>query len=332
MAQAPQSAHESPRVDSVRVARRQLLTSRSTSDLPPPRVVLHLPDLNALDGVVLGPPKPIAHRRYDAAHTAAEEGGRRRGQKTREARDRDGDDDVREKSAPTPIAPTLANVLRVPLSELAPKWADATNIQRLGRLIVLLQQPKMLLAAIVAAGLQLAAILAMLTGQTPPDQTKTPNNGGTQVATAPAPSIPHTHSHGDRPIHTPASMGFGLPMMPSGGAAPPHNSPPQNVAGPSQAPALPAAQSLPGMGPNDLPGWQSAPNLAGPSFSPPVGPTGGSTSLAPSQPTAAAPGSAAVTAETLPAAATSVAKPAGRPTRARLVGTIKNTNPGGAQQ
>lgn len=337
MAQAPYSSHESSRVDSVRVARRQLLT-RTASELPPPRVVLHLPDLNALDGVVLGPPKPAAQRRFDAAHTADE--ARTRG--SRPERDsyksRAADDD--DHMMPQPVEPTLANVFRVPLGQLAPKILDTTNIQRIGKLLVLLQQPKMLLAAIIAAGLQLAAVLAMFTGQAPTDQAKSPNSGSgnSQVATSgPGVGPIAGHRHPDRinsggAIRTPASMGFGLPQIPSGGSAPSENvaTAPSAPTGP-QAPSLPPPQSLPGANPSELPSW-GGPSLAGAPTAAPAVPTDGAPALAPPKPADVAPGSSAVTASTAP-----VATSANKPTRAKLVGTIKTLSndsptPGGAKQ
>jgi hypothetical protein len=319
MAQAPYSSHESSRVDSVRVARRQLLT-RTASELPPPRVVLHLPDLNALDGVVLGPPKPAAQRRFDAAHTADE--ARMRGSRPERDSYKSRAADDEDHMMPQPVEPTLANVLRVPLGQLAPKLLDTTNIQRIGKLLVLLQQPKMLLAAIIAAGLQLAAVLAMFTGQAPTDQSKSPNSGGgghSQVATSgPSGGPGGGHRHPERingggSIRTPASMGFGLPQLPAGGSAPPENvaAAPQAANGPG-APTLPPPQSLPGASPSELPSW-GGPNLAG-------------------APTAApAPGSIAVTAGTA-----SPATSANKPTRAKLIGTIKTLSndspaPGGAK-
>jgi hypothetical protein len=326
MAQAPYSSHESSRVDSVRVARRQLLT-RTTAELPPPRVVLHLPDLNALDGVVLGPPKPAAQRRFDAAHTSAEESRTRGSRSERDSYKSRAIDDADDGALPQPVEPTLANVLRVPLRQLAPKLLDTNNIQRIGKLLVLLQQPKMLLAAIIAAGLQLAAVLAMFTGQAPPDQGKSPNSGGgnSQVAVSGPNSGPGGgpiagHRHPDRingggAIRTPASMGFGLPQLPSSGSAPPENIatvPQANAPTGPQAPSLPPPQSLPGATPSELPSW-GGPNLAGAPTAAPV------------------PGSNAVTVGTATPGTS-----ANKPTRAKLIGTIKTLSndspaPGGAK-
>lgn len=309
MAQATYASNDSSRVDSVRVARRQLLTARSNSELPPPRVVLHLPDLNALDGVVLGPPKPITHRRYDAAH----DGANATAQKARTPQTE------QEPTTLGPIAPTLANVLRVPLGRLAPKLASATNLERIGKLIVLLQQPKMLLAAVVAAGLQLAAVLAMITGQAPPDgSTKSPTYGtDSHVATGAPAGAPAVDAKGNV-LRTPATIGFGLP--PSPGGIPPTG----NVAGPALVPSLPPPQNLPGATPGELPSWQAAPNIVG---APDASPTSGRPTLAPPPPTGANATNAATT-ET-----STVAKPASasRPTRAKLVGTIKNLSTSGAR-
>ncbi|MBN8627954.1 MAG: hypothetical protein J0M17_20950, partial [Planctomycetes bacterium] len=311
------------RVDSVRVARRQLLT-RTTAELPPPRVVLHLPDLNALDGVVLGPPKPAAQRRFDAAHTAEE--SRTRGSRSeRDSYKSRAIDDADDGALPQPVEPTLANVLRVPLRQLAPKLLDTNNIQRIGKLLVLLQQPKMLLAAIIAAGLQLAAVLAMFTGQAPTDQSKSPNSGGDNSPVAVSgpnagpsggPIAGHRHPdpiNGGGAIRTPASMGFGLPQLPAGGS-----SPPENIAVGPTAPSLPPPQSLPGANPTELPSW------GGPSIA-------GAPTSAPPNPAEALPGSSAVTVGTAPTSTS-----AGKPTRAKLIGTIKTLSndspaPGGAK-
>lgn len=273
------------RVDSVRVARRQLLTARATSEQPPPRVVLHLPDLNALDGVVLGPPKPITHRRFDGAHTADD---------TYPSSSRTPREDSRAE-APARTAPTLANVLRVPLGKLVPQLAQGTTLEKIGKLIILAQQPKMLFAAIVAAALQLAAVLTMFTGEgTPGDQTKSHDDGHHDHGHVAAHSDEHFSGFAPSAgssgrIRTPASVGFASPSTPSTSG---------NVAGPTLAPTLapklPSPQNLPGAAPGDLP-WQAPAEMA----------TSGSPTLAPP-------------------------KTAGKPTRAKLVGTIKSLGNSGA--
>ena len=277
------------RVDSVRVARRQLLTARATSDQPPPRVVLHLPDLNALDGVVLGPPKPITHRRFDGAHTAEDNYP----PSSRSPRDESRAD------APSRTEPTLANVLRVPLGKLMPQLAKGTTLEKIGKLIILAQQPKMLFAAIVAAALQLAAVLAMFTGEgTTGEQTKSPTENHHDHDHDHGHVVAHSDEHfpGFAPstgssgrIRTPASVGFAAPSTPATSG---------NVAGPTLAPplapSLPPPQGLPGTAPGDLP-WQAPADMA----------TSGSPTLAPP-------------------------KTGGKPTRAKLVGTIKSLGNSGA--
>lgn len=273
------------RVDSVRVARRQLLTARATAEQPPPRVVLHLPDLNALDGVVLGPPKPITHRRFDSAHTADD---------TYPSPSRPPRDDARA-DAPSRTEPTLANVLRVPLDKIVPQLTKGTTLEKIGKLIILAQQPKMLFAAIVAAALQLAAVLTMFTGGgTSNDQTQSPaddhhDHGHAVVhsGTHPGGFAPTSGTSGQ--IRTPASIGFATPSTPATSG---------NVAGPTLAPtlapSLPPPQGLPGAAPGDLP-WQAPGEMA----------TSGSPTLAPP-------------------------KAAAKPTRAKLVGTIKSLGTNGA--
>ncbi|MBA4015957.1 MAG: hypothetical protein C0483_02085 [Pirellula sp.] len=289
---APSFTNDPGRVDSVRIARRQLLTARATSEQPPPRVVLHLPDLNALDGVVLGPPKPITHRRFDAAHTADD---------AYPPPSRETQADARQK-APVRTEPTLANVFRVPLGKLMPQLASGTTLEKIGKLIILVQQPKMLLAAIVAAALQLAAVLAMFVGEgTTSDQTKSPaddhhdhHDHGHVAAHADGHFkgfVPTTGSSGQ--IRTPASTGFATPSAPStpgtsGSVAGP-------TLAPTLAPTLPPPQSLPGAAPGEELPWQAPANMA----------TSGAPTLTPP-------------------------KSAGKPTRAKLVGTIKSLGTSGA--
>lgn len=275
------------RVDSVRVARRQLLTARATSEQPPPRVVLHLPDLNALDGVVLGPPKPITHRRFDGAHTADD---------AYPSSSRGPRDDSRT-DAPSRTEPTLANVFKVPLGKLVPQLAKGTTLEKIGKLIILAQQPKMLFAAIVAAALQLAAVLTMFTGEgTPSDHAQSPvddhhdHDHGHVVVHSDAHSTGVAPTRGTREqIRTPASIGFATPSNPGTSG---------NVAGPTLAPtlapSLPPPQGLPGAAPGDLP-WQASADMV----------TSGSPAVAPP-------------------------KTAGKPTRAKLVGTIKSLGTSGA--
>ncbi len=150
------------RKESVRSVRRTLPTARRAGEPVPPRVVLHLPDLDALSAVALGPPKPASYRRLDAAHPTTSQ--RHAPRKTR--------DEPEPSAAAADVGPTLTSLLKEPLRKFVPSLtADPESI---GRWILLLQQPKVLLAAVLAVGLQLAAVLAMITGQKEPAPATSP--------------------------------------------------------------------------------------------------------------------------------------------------------------
>src|SRR5688572_7433148 len=208
------------------VTRRHLLTSHGSQHAPP-SVVLHLPDLDALSAVALGPPQRSARRRVDAPHYVTANRP-----------------DENNAAAPTAEGdPTrqLLKILRVPLLRSAPQWL-AGGGAALGRSLVLLQQPKMALAAVVAIGLQLAAVLAMFSGTGKHDAT----DGAAGGAGSPGVSAPiAVHGGPNDPIQTPATVFGGSPALPP--------------------------QTLPGLDAEDLPAWPgagSAPKLVGPSALP----------------------------------------------------------------
>jgi len=247
MSPTPRSPTDDARGEPVRPARRPL-TVRGVQQLPAPRVVLHLPDLEALSSVSLGPPQPAARRRVDPAHVvepAAET------------------DSATRASAPSNTAtgrPSLAKFLKVPLDKLTPENI-ANGGKKLGQLALLIQQPKMMLAAVAAVALQLAALLAMFTGS----GDKQPETSGDR------PHGVHSHApHGApivdnrRPIQTPLNSAPSQysPMFPSIG---PWSQSPISVAQPSPP------QTLPGVQTDELPAWPGAegPSLVGT----PVGPT-----------------------------------------------------------
>lgn len=233
------SSNDAGRESPVRVVRRQLITARGSQEMPTPRVVLHLPDLDALQTVALGPVRPSTRRRIDAAHGV--EPTSTRTSRSREAKHL-GDE---EEEAP---ANPLLNLLRVPVGKwLAPLAGGKLTA---GSLVALLQQPKVLLGAIVAVAMQLAAVLAMLGGgssdkQTPPVAS---SNTGTPAVGESSKSGAHgeqdrrfdqhaEHRHG--PIRTPlnALTSDGKPFI-----------------GPS---LLPAPQALSGVDARDVPPWQA---------------------------------------------------------------------------
>jgi hypothetical protein len=241
MSPTPRSVSEdAARGEPVRPARRPLAV-RGVQDLPAPRVVLHLPDLEALTSVALGPPQPAARRRVDPPHVvrAAVES-----------------ESAAKTAGTASTGPTLVNLFKVPLDKLT-----AENIvqggKKLGQIALWLQQPKMMLAAVAAVALQLAAVLAMLTGTG--DKPAQPTGDG--------PRRNEHAQHGPqgggivdhrRPIQTPVNAPGQYSPMPHYG--PGYGGPqrgPISVAQPSPP------QPLPGVQPDELPAW---PGAAGPSF------------------------------------------------------------------
>lgn len=268
------SSQEAGREPSVRVVRRQLITAHGAKEMPTPRVVLHLPDLDALQTVALGPVRSSgSRRRVDSAHDVEPTAKRTtRKQETKNT----ADDDKGE----LPASPLL-NLLRVPLK----KWLTTEGAGKFtaGSLVVLMQQPKVMLGAIVALGMQLAAILAMLGGGDTADKSANPSSApagdvahshsheshGPQTRIAPAPKPADQHAaHDRRPIQTP------LNAVTSDG---------KPFAGPS---LLPAPQALSGVDPKDVPPWQApVTNLPTPTATP----TRSATIAAPSPSPSAAP-------------------------------------------
>jgi hypothetical protein len=180
--------------------------------------------LEALSAVALGPPTPAARRRVDSGHTET------RAQES-----------FAKPTTAVPVADgdssqNLARLFRALPGKFAAQWLTGGPTM-LGKTLVLLQQPKMALAAVVAIGLQLAAVLAMLTGDG-----KTNSNPSAAVD-APAAAVPLAAQGGPRdPIQTPMSVFGGGPVTPP--------------------------QTLPGLDAHDLPAWPgetTLPSLAGPS-------------------------------------------------------------------
>jgi hypothetical protein len=237
------TSQDAGREPSVRVVRRQLITAHGAKEMPTPRVVLHLPDLDALQTVALGPVRSGgSRRRIDSAHDVEPTAKRT----TRKQEAKKGEDSEKAELPATP----LLNLLRVPLK----KWLTTEGAGKLtaGSLVVLMQQPKVMLGAIVALGMQLAAILAMLGGGTADKSANSPTPAGDvahshshgshgpepRISPAPKPADQHA-AHDRRPIQTPlnAVTADGKPF-----------------AGPS---LLPAPQALSGIDPKDLPPWQA---------------------------------------------------------------------------
>lgn len=200
--------------------RRHLLTSPG-SPAAPPRVVLHLPDLEALSAVALGPPKPT-RRRIDRAHTV-------------EAMADDAETNAATKEHAGPFR-QIAQLLRGPLTKAVPEVLSGGGAL-LGKTLIVLQHPKLLIAALVAVGLQLAAVLSLLSGVGQDGTTSPSTDGATNIVT----SIPLPKAGPDDPIQTPLSV-FG---------------------GPTPTPP----QTLPGLDSHDLPTWPSDTALSGPAES-----------------------------------------------------------------
>lgn len=253
------TSQDAGRESPVRVVRRQLITAHGAKEMPTPRVVLHLPDLDALQTVALGPVRPSgSRRRIDAAHDVEPTANRSSRKPDAKISADDGSSDD--------VASPLLNLLRIPIK----KWLSTEGAGKLtaGSLVVLMQQPKVMLGAIVALGMQLAAILAMLGGGG-----STADKSSSPATPTAGESVAHTHgntshgpnpqsatdqrgdhrhaAHDHRPIQTP------LNAMTADG---------KPFAGPS---LLPAPQSLSGVDPKDVPPWQAPmTNLPTPSAAP----------------------------------------------------------------
>lgn len=238
MASTPSSQNSADRDRAAPVTRRQLLTARGSQDAPP-RVVLHLPDLDALSAVALGPPRPAERRRFDAAHAVVAD---RHEDRT------DAKAESKTKPLSAAVKQQLFELAKAPVGELYQQVAPNGKLS-IPRLVVLLQSPKLLLAGVMAIGLQFAAILAMFTGGSVPD----PNASTDTVAGAPSVSLPQVSwppaspSVGaPGPIHTPLSAPNSFaPSLPGTGSGP------TIVA----QPTLPPPQSLPGLKAGDVPPW-----------------------------------------------------------------------------
>ena len=123
--------------------------------------------------------------------------------------------------------------------------------KKLGQIALWIQQPKMMLAAVAAVALQLAAVLAMLTGSgdTVPDGADSHNHARSPHG---APIVDHR-----RPIQTPlnAPAGQYSPMLPNFGPG----------RGPVSVVQPTPPQPLPGVNTDELPAWPGAdgPSLVG---------------------------------------------------------------------
>lgn len=322
------SSDDARRDGSVRVARRALLTARTAADKPP-RVVLHLPDLDALSAVALGPAKPTSHRRLDQRHalpTAPTSSARQ------------SDDDQAPRSSQ--VAPILTTLLREPLKKFVPQLASGgVNV---AQWIAIIQQPKMILAAVVAVGLQLAAVLAMLSGNK--DAGPTPSGSReTDMAGAPAQTAPYSRGPLEfgRPIQTPLTTAPESLSWENAARTPP----------PPWPQTYPAPQPLPGP---VVVAQPTAPSVAagGAEFHQlPQFPTGGAPTMAPpvSLPALAGPPTSSVPSATQPAVgsgpemfpsatqsnddrrSTPAVTVGSGSARARLRGTIKKPSDAGQQ-
>jgi len=224
---SPQPEPRKPR--EVPVSRRHLVTARGSQDAAP-RVVLRLPDLDALAAVALGPAQPATRRRFDAAHHGdVADRSTKRTLPTLEP------SETTTTTTTITTQSALTHLFRIPAGKLLPAWTVG-GATVLGKTWVLLQQPKMALAAVMAIGLQLAAVLAMLTG------------GGNTASKSPTDDV----------LAAP-SVVFPGPLQPAGPYDPIQT--PATVFGRPAAP-----QPLPGFGPGELPAWpgdQPVPKVAG---------------------------------------------------------------------
>jgi hypothetical protein len=200
-----------------------------------------------LTSVALGPPQPTARRRIDPAHVV---------QATAEA------EPAPRSTQPASNGPSLVNLLKVPLEKFTPENI-VQGSKKIGQIALWLQQPKMMLAAVAAVALQLAAVLAMLTGSG--DKPADESSGGARQ---------HDHAqHGPhglpgtgivdhrRPIQTPINAPSQYSPMPSEFG--PRSTGPQR--GPASVAQPSPPQPLPGVQPDELPAWPGAegPSLVG---------------------------------------------------------------------
>ncbi len=249
------------------VSRRHLLTTRGSPETPP-RVVLHLPDLDALSAVAIGPPRPASRRRVDPPHTVMQELAAAERPETKSHR------------VASAVRKQLVDLVRAPVGQVIEQVAPNGKLS-LPRLLIVMQQPKLLLAGVAALGLQFAAIIAMFTGGSTTIDPAVDPSGAPQMA-MPQVSMPSPSSMigGNGPIQTPLSAPqtlFGTPIGPPGSVL---------VA----QPALPPPQPLPGLDSRDVPPWATGNSAnvstnsgSGPQIAPPLANQPGSLS-APSLP------------------------------------------------
>jgi hypothetical protein len=274
MSPTPRSpTDDAARGESVRPARRPLAV-RGVQELPAARVVLHLPDLEALTSVALGPPQPTSRRRVDPPHVV---------QPAAES-----ETASRAAGAPASSGPSLVNLLKVPLDKLTTENL-VQGSKKLGQLALWIQQPKMMLAAVAAVALQLAAVLAMLTGS----GDATPDGSGADS---------HNHAHSPRGPQGAPIVDHRRPIQTPLNSAPSQYSPMPPNFGPGRAPVAVAQpsppQPLPGVNTDELPAWpggdgpalvgspnratvEPTTNFAAPTSAPNNVPHGGSTRATP---------------------------------------------------
>ena len=236
------------------VSRRHLLTTRGSQETPP-RVVLHLPDLDALSAVAIGPPRPASRRRVDPPHAVVHDVSG------------DGRHDTKSQRVASAVKKQLVDLVKAPVGQVIEQVAPNGKLS-LPRLLIVMQQPKLLLAGVAALGLQFAAIIAMFTGGSTPTDPAVDASGSPQVA-MPQVSMPSSSSMigGNGPIQTPLSAPqtlFGAPI-----------GPPSSVL--VAQPALPPPQPLPGLDSRDVPPWaagnpasEAATAGSGPTIAPPL--------------------------------------------------------------
>jgi hypothetical protein len=278
MATVPNSsASEGARDRAAPPLRRKLLVQRGGHDAAP-RVVLHLPDLEALAAVAIGPPTPAgSRRRVDAAHAAVPAAHH--------------DEAPTGPSVVGQAAQALSRFLKEPYEAGGPRSAGTGAT--LVHLAAILQRPKVMAAGVTALGLQLAAVLALFLGETKQPETNTTAADDTAPPAVSWPISTPGREIGGReiggreiagPIQTPLSSPPGLLNSPGIMPTPfgdTHRGPlPGTAAGPTLVvqPNMPAPQSLPTLDPRDLPPW------GGNSLTPSLGPQlAGPDAAAPSQ-------------------------------------------------
>lgn len=266
MAMVPNSSTSSSREAGTGSVRRKLLTTRASTS-GPPRVVLHLPDLDALATVSVGQPKRGDRRRVDTAHAASVAAPHRE-------RNAEADDDT-GREAQHLVRNILGHVEKL-------SGRAVTGGSTLVQIAALLQKPKVMAAGVAALGLQLAALLAMFLGDGKPadgtsaNQAKTGNGGPAVVENRP--SYPGTEAIGgiQTPLSAPPELlhsqgGPSLLIGPGTNAGSPRLSSPQSPS--PTIVAQPNLPPLPRLNGSELPPWDAHENFVvppGPQFAAPA--------------------------------------------------------------